>query len=78
MVFRWAAKEAAYKALYSSFIPTWKELSYYGLQSNGQKPRLIYQPFNGLDTIKIRLHSSISHDGDYIFASVIVEDDYST
>lgn len=71
---RWAVKEAAYKAMYPAFMPTWKELSYRGLQPNGQKPTLLYEPLkSSVDTKGITIHASISHDGDYVFASVLVE-----
>ncbi|KAJ7593456.1 4'-phosphopantetheinyl transferase, partial [Mycena floridula] len=64
---RWAMKEAAYKALYPHFRPTWKDLTYRGLDKvTGARPVLEYKE-------SIKLHSSVSHDGEYVFASVIVE-----
>ncbi|EAU84730.2 hypothetical protein CC1G_00249 [Coprinopsis cinerea okayama7 len=45
--YRWSVKEAAYKALYPTVRPTWKELTYTSLNS-GIKPSLSYQPLDGL------------------------------
>lgn len=69
---RWAVKEAAYKALYPAAKPTWKELTYRSLGSKpGPKPSLIYMP----SSTKIgRIHVSVSHDGDYVLAQVLVEE----
>ncbi|KAG1755767.1 4'-phosphopantetheinyl transferase superfamily [Suillus lakei] len=59
---RWAVKEAAYKALYPT-RPTWKEITYSSLNGvTGAKP-----------TLMDKLHVSVSHDGDYIYAQVIAE-----
>ncbi|KAJ7507734.1 4'-phosphopantetheinyl transferase superfamily [Mycena galericulata] len=68
---RWAVKEAAYKALYPYHRPRWKELTYQGL-SNGRKPSLVYHPLNGT-TSPTDIHVSVSHDGEYVFASVLVQ-----
>ncbi|KAJ6614308.1 4'-phosphopantetheinyl transferase superfamily [Mycena sp. CBHHK59/15] len=67
---RWAVKEAAYKALYPKFRPSWKDLTYHGLR-NGHKPVLLYHPSpnNNLGD----MHVSVSHDGEYVFASVLVQ-----
>ncbi|KAJ7904451.1 4'-phosphopantetheinyl transferase superfamily [Mycena olivaceomarginata] len=67
---RWAVKEAAYKALFPHHRPTWKELTYRGLK-NGQKPTLIYNSRDGENVGDI--HISVSHDGEYVFASVLVQ-----
>ncbi|KAH7887808.1 4'-phosphopantetheinyl transferase superfamily [Phlebopus sp. FC_14] len=70
---RWAVKEAAYKALYP-FRPTWKELTYTTFDSqNGTKPTLAFDPRSTLGMGPWALHVSVSHDGDYIFASVFAE-----
>ncbi|KAF8195965.1 hypothetical protein K438DRAFT_1826808 [Mycena galopus ATCC 62051] len=70
---RWAVKEAAYKALYPHHIPTWKELTYYGL-ANGRKPALVYTPARPGDSKKLGdIQVSVSHDGEYVFASVLVQ-----
>ncbi|EPT02854.1 hypothetical protein FOMPIDRAFT_1029174 [Fomitopsis schrenkii] len=71
---RWSVKEAAYKALYPKARPTWKELTFLNDPSDlyGKKPRLQYLPKQ--TTIpSVSLHSSISHDGDYVFATVLAE-----
>lgn len=52
--------------------PTWKELTYRSFQ--GQKPRLSFHPV--LETKSVTVgpkHVSVSHDGEYVFASVLVE-----
>ncbi|KAJ7179189.1 4'-phosphopantetheinyl transferase [Mycena filopes] len=71
---RWAVKEAAYKALYPHRKPTWRELSYYGLK-DGRKPALVYHPLHSdADLPSIgNIHVSVSHDGEYVFASVLVQ-----
>ncbi|KAJ7498985.1 4'-phosphopantetheinyl transferase superfamily [Mycena latifolia] len=68
---RWAVKEAAYKALYPHHRPTWKELTYHGLQ-NGRKPVLLYTPNDRGGNLG-DIHVSVSHDGEYVFASVVVQ-----
>ncbi|KAK7695631.1 hypothetical protein QCA50_000267 [Cerrena zonata] len=68
---RWAVKEAAYKAMFPTYKPTWKELSYYSHNvSASQKPSLV---FGGQGHTNITLHVSVSHDGDYIIAQVLAE-----
>ena len=70
---RWCIKEAAYKAMYPSVRPTWKELTYRGL-SRSAKPALIYHPSVTAESSKIGpVHISVSHDGEYVFASVTIE-----
>jgi len=66
---RWAVKEAAYKALFPNYRPTWKELSVSKEPSDCGKPRLGYEKFEN-----VRLHVSVSHDGEYIVANVLAED----
>lgn len=71
---RWAIKEATYKAIYHAVKPTWKELSYRTIEGQGSKPFLIYEPLDIAEAVKLgRLHASVSHDGDYVFATVIAE-----
>ena len=77
---RWTAKEAAYKALYPVVKPTWKDLVVRKLE---KKPILEFSPsflsnsslqhsFDGsLDQLK--MHLSVSHDGDLMVAYVVVE-----
>jgi holo-[acyl-carrier protein] synthase len=74
--YSWAVKEAAYKALNPVVIPTWKELTYqgFGEVSGFRKPELVYNPIVPEDSKKIgRMHVSVSHDGEYVIASVLVE-----
>jgi len=67
-------KEAAYKALYPDIKPTWKELTYLGLSSNGKKPTLSYGSSSQDSGRNFgSIHVSVSHDGDYTMAYVIVE-----
>ncbi|KAJ7744506.1 4'-phosphopantetheinyl transferase superfamily [Mycena maculata] len=68
---RWAVKEAAYKALYPRHKPSWKELTYHGL-TNEHKPVLLYRPVKCRAT-PMDIHVSVSHDGEYVFASVLVQ-----
>ncbi|THH12630.1 hypothetical protein EW146_g7515 [Bondarzewia mesenterica] len=71
---RWAVKEAAYKALYPVVKPTWKELTFVRSGSKSLKPVLQYQPLNIEDAVRIgHLHASVSHDGEYVFATVLAE-----
>ena len=69
-------KEAAYKALYPTIRPAWKELTYESLSEAGQKPRLEYHPAS-IPSVRpnVRMHVSVSHDGGYIFSSVLAEDE---
>lgn len=77
---RFAVKEAAYKALYPTVRPTWKELSFmsYGELFPGSKPQLTYESLNTTEgelgkIDRLRLHVSVSHDGEYIAATVLAE-----
>lgn len=59
-------KEAAYKALYPR-RPTWKDLTYSSFDKRSKsKPELVLH--SAVDT---RLDVSVSHDGEYIVASVL-------
>lgn len=64
-------KEAAYKALYPTMKPTWGDLTFYPLHAlhTGSKPKLILRKAYAGEFGE--LHSSVSHDGDYVLASVI-------
>jgi 4'-phosphopantetheinyl transferase superfamily len=68
---RWAVKEAAYKALYPHFRPTWKDLVI--TKGTDPKPVLKYQPVDDGDHA-LRFFLSISHDGEYTVATVLVDD----
>ncbi|KAF8974287.1 4'-phosphopantetheinyl transferase [Flammula alnicola] len=71
---RWCVKEAAYKAMYPTVRPTWKEITYRGLSSLGQKPCLVYHPVLSENRSKIgQTHVSVSHDGEYVFSTVFIE-----
>lgn len=70
---RWAVKEAAYKALYP-IRPTWKEVTYLSFNgTTGVKPTLVYCPVRNDVGPANKLHVSVSHDGDYVYAQVIAE-----
>jgi holo-[acyl-carrier protein] synthase len=69
-IHRWVAKEAAYKALYPHFIPTWKDLVI--SKDSGLKPSLQYISPESKNTLKF--HLSVSHDEEYTVANVLVED----
>jgi len=59
--------------MYPVLKPTWKELTYRGLQGE-TKPTLYFHPTSLKDKEKLgNLHVSISHDGDLVFATVIIE-----
>lgn len=61
-------KEAAYKALYP-LRPTWKDLTYRSFDKKARsKPELTCQTAVGT-----LLDVSVSHDGEYIVASVLAE-----
>ena len=71
----WSVKEAAYKALYPHARPTWKELTFLDDPSDvyGKKPTLRYLPKDAAAKPSVCLHASVSHDGDYVFATVLAE-----
>ncbi|WFC98264.1 hypothetical protein MYAM1_000989 [Malassezia yamatoensis] len=81
---RWACKEAAYKAVYPHIHLRARDIS----MSRGEtrltaKPQLqldpqkIYRSLDGASVTELAhqltLHASISHDGDYVIASVLAE-----
>lgn len=97
---RWAAKEAAYKALSPAFRPVWHELTY--MHDASGRPMLRYERRIHLYTPEDRvgrgnrseagdmkegpdadkrdgtprlkaLHTSMSHDGEYVIANVLAE-----
>ena len=68
----WSIKEAAYKAVFP-LHPTWKSVTYHSLSANGpQKPWLEHHP-DALGHVLGKIHASVSHDGDYVFTTVLVE-----
>ncbi|KAH8921807.1 4'-phosphopantetheinyl transferase [Atractiella rhizophila] len=66
---RWAAKEAAYKAVYPLLKPTWKELE---VSKVMQKPRIAFVPGKGNE--KLQLFLSLSHDQDTVVAVCVAEE----
>ncbi|GAA5885914.1 hypothetical protein JCM6882_004200 [Rhodosporidiobolus microsporus] len=81
LALRWAAKEAAYKALYPAFRPTWKDLE---IRKIDKKPSLDFSPaFRPVDIEKgsskpfspenVKMHLSVSHDADLLIAYVVAE-----
>lgn len=66
-------KESAYKAVYPYARPTWKDFTFHPLSPDGaEKPMLQYHtrhPIQG----SWNFHASVSHDGDFVFTTVIVE-----
>ena len=70
---RWAVKEAVYKAVYPIVKPTWHDFTLRRPAGN-PKPDLAYHPKDSQLSLRLgRMHTSVSHDGDYTFATVIVE-----
>ena len=70
---RWAVKEAVYKAVYPALKPTWKEFTLRKV-TGSPKPDLVYHPKDTLLSLRLgRIHTSVSHDQDYVFASVVAE-----
>ncbi|GAA6040212.1 hypothetical protein JCM8097_004186 [Rhodosporidiobolus ruineniae] len=77
---RWAAKEAAYKALYPAFRATWKDLE---IRKVDKKPFLVFSPsfvppssscsVPQLRPEDVNMHLSISHDADMLIAYVVAE-----
>ena len=65
---RWATKGAAYKALFPLYKPTWKDLTVSKTPADGGKPRLTFE-----GSVKVKLHVSVSHDGEYTVANVLAE-----
>ena len=72
--YRWGVKEAAYKAMFPVARPTWKDLTYHGAKvADNRKPSLTYRPPASSIPVIGQIHVSVSHDGDYVYASVLVE-----
>ena len=57
--------------MYPVVKASWKELTY---EKNSGKPTLRYDPILYANRYKIgRTHVSVSHDGDYVYSSVLIE-----
>ncbi|RDX53199.1 4'-phosphopantetheinyl transferase [Lentinus brumalis] len=69
---RWSVKEAAYKAVFPVVRPTWKDFTFHSLSADGTRKPLLEHHLQG-DKLLGRLHASVSHDGDYVFTTVLVE-----
>lgn len=70
---RWAVKEAVYKAVYPALKPTWKEFTLRKV-TGYPKPDLVYHPKDNLLSFRLgQIHTSVSHDQDYVFATVVAE-----
>ncbi|KAF8485041.1 4'-phosphopantetheinyl transferase [Russula ochroleuca] len=70
---RWAVKEAVYKAVYPALRPTWQDFTLRKC-TGSPKPDLVYHPKDNLLSLRLgRIHTSASHDRDYVFATVVVE-----
>jgi len=69
---RFAVKEATYKSLQPYYV-TWRDIA---LVKRGRKPVFLMTPRMELAFKELRIagsHVSLSHDGDYAFATVIFE-----
>lgn len=67
---RWAAKEAAYKALYPGLRLRWSDLRV--AKDDGVKPALRFSSESAVPLEeRPQLHLSVSHDGDYVIAFVV-------
>ena len=72
---RWSLKEAAYKAMFPYVHPTWKEFTYRRFDAERhRKPKLEYRPLKATQGGVGRIHCSVSHDGEYVYTSVLVEE----
>lgn len=59
--------------MYPFVKASWKEFTYEKLSG---KPSLRYDPIFDVNRYKIgRTHVSVSHDGDYVYSSVLIEGD---
>ena len=59
--------------MYPAVKASWKELTYEKITG---KPTLRYDPILHANRHKIgRTHVSVSHDGDYVYSSVLIEGD---
>jgi holo-[acyl-carrier protein] synthase len=65
---RWVIKEAAYKALSPLYKPTWKDLTVSKAPEDSGKPSLAFGGY-----ARVKLHVSVSHDGEYTVANVLAE-----
>ena len=83
MLDRWTAKEALYKALYPHRKLSWKDIELLPSSTNHSLGAKLHAKFTNaapitLDDMQctlstIKSHVSVSHDGDYVIAMVLVE-----
>jgi hypothetical protein len=60
--------------MYPVVKASWKEFTY---EKNSGKPTLRYDPILHANRHKIgRTHVSVSHDGDYVYSSVLIEGNF--
>jgi holo-[acyl-carrier protein] synthase len=69
---RRAEKEAAYKALHPHRKTTWKDVEIVKTKQTGTRPLLQWTEASGTDST-VKMHLSVSHDGDYVASTVIAE-----
>lgn len=69
---RWTAKEAAYKALHAHRETTWKDVEIVKREQTGTRPLLQWTDPSPADAA-VKLHLSVSHDGEYVASTVIAE-----
>ncbi|RIA97432.1 4'-phosphopantetheinyl transferase superfamily [Glomus cerebriforme] len=67
---RWTLKEATYKALFPHYHLIWKDISINKIEG---KPQLIIHNAKQKGINNIKIHSSVSHDKEYIISQVLIE-----
>lgn len=75
---RWTSKEAAFKALFPALKISWKDIKV--VKQEAPKPVMSLLSFkqdanSSEDLDRIKLHLSVSHDGDYVASVVLAERD---
>lgn len=65
-------KEAAYKAVFPVVLPTWKDFTFHSLSTDGTRKPVLEHHSQGPKLLG-RMHASVSHDGEYVFTTVLVE-----
>ncbi len=60
--------------MYPTVRPTWKEITYSSFGPTGEKPYIKYHPVSSDLRGKFgQKHVSVSHDGDYVYSTVLIE-----
>ncbi|KAI8069841.1 4'-phosphopantetheinyl transferase [Gilbertella persicaria] len=70
---RWCIKEAVYKALYPKHRLEWKQVTYINRATHGQKGKPELEILNSQLYGIQNAHVSLSHDGEYAIAQVVLE-----